>query len=48
MSQSRRSLQESGPALADLEFAVALLPLWRFPQGTGVSLTSEQGTTTGR
>src|SRR5579862_8346745 len=44
MSRSRRSHQEDGPALADLEFAVTLLPLWGFPQATGISLTGEQGT----
>jgi hypothetical protein len=33
-----------GLACAGLEFAVALLPLWGFPQGTGVSPAGEQGT----
>ena len=44
MSQSRRSLQEGGPAAAGLEFAAALLPLWGFPPGTGITPADEQGT----
>ena len=44
MSQSRRSLQEGGPAPAGLEFAAALLPLSGFPPGTGVAPAGEQGT----
>ena len=48
MSQSRRSLQEGdGLALAGLEFAAALLPLWGFPQGTVISPAGEQGTNNG-
>ena len=44
MSQSRRSLQEGGPAPVGLEFAAALLPLWGFPPGTGIAPADEQGT----
>ena len=44
MSQSRRSLQEGGPAPVGLEFAAALLPLWGFPAGTGIAPAGEQGT----
>ena len=29
--------QEGGPAPASLEFAAALLPLWGFPPGTGIT-----------
>ncbi|MGH7610355.1 MAG: hypothetical protein ACREOD_10580, partial [Candidatus Dormibacteria bacterium] len=43
MSKSRRSLQGSLTP-ADLELAAALLPLWGFPKGTGISLAGEQGT----
>src|SRR5579872_6459674 len=44
MSQSRRSPQEGEAALAGLEFAAALLPLWGFPSGTGITPAGEQGT----
>jgi homoserine kinase type II len=44
MSQSWRSAQEGGPALADLEFAAGLLPLWGFPPGTDIAPAGEQGT----
>ena len=44
MSQSRRSLQQGGPAPVGLEFAAALLPLWDFPPGTGIAPAGEQGT----
>ncbi len=37
VSQSRRSLQEGGPAPVGPEFAVALLPLWGFPPGTAIA-----------
>ena len=44
MSGSRRSPQDGEPALAGLEFAAALLPLWGFPPGTGIASAGEQGT----
>jgi len=44
MPQSRRSPQEGGPALAGLEFAAALLPLWGFPPDADIALAGEQGT----
>src|SRR2546429_4167784 len=44
MSQSRRSFQEGGPVPASLEFAAALLPLWGFPAGAGITPAGEQGT----
>jgi homoserine kinase type II len=44
MSQSRRSFQEGGPVPASLEFAAALLPLWGFPAGAGITPADEQGT----
>ena len=44
MSQSRRSLQEGGPAPAGPEFAAALLPLWGFPPGTAIAPADGQGT----
>jgi homoserine kinase type II len=43
MSQSRRSAQEGEPALAGLDFAAALLPLWGFPPGTDIAAAGEQG-----
>jgi hypothetical protein len=44
VSQSRRSLQEGGPAPAGPEFAAALLSLWGFPPGTAISPADWQGT----
>lgn len=44
MSQSRRSLQQDGPAFVGLEFAASLLPMWGFPPGTGISPVGERGT----
>ena len=44
MSQSRRPRQDGGLAAADLEFAAALLPLWGFPPGTGITPADEPGT----
>jgi homoserine kinase type II len=44
VSQSRRSLQEGGPAPAGPEFAAALLPLWGFPPGTAIAPADGQGT----
>jgi homoserine kinase type II len=44
MSGSRRSPQDGEPALVGLEFAAALLPLWGFPPGTGITAAGEQGT----
>jgi homoserine kinase type II len=44
MSRSRRSVQESGPAPADLEFAATLLPLWDFPPDAYIAPADEQGT----
>ena len=44
MSQSRRSLQQGGAEPVGLEFAAALLPLWGFPPGTGITPAGEQGT----
>ena len=43
MSGSRRSPQDGEP-LVGLEFAAALLPLWGFPPGTGITAAGEQGT----
>src|ERR1700685_2048920 len=44
MSQSRRPVQEGGPAPADLEFAAALLPFWGFPPDAYIAPADEQGT----
>jgi len=44
MSGSRRSPRDGEPAPAGLEFAAALLPLWGFPPGTGITAADEQGT----
>ena len=44
MSGARRSRRDGGPAPADVEFAAALLPLWGFPPGTGITPAGEQGT----
>jgi Ser/Thr protein kinase RdoA (MazF antagonist) len=44
MSRSRRSPQDGEPAPGGLEFAAALLPLWGFPPGTGITAAGEQGT----
>ena len=44
MSGSRGSPQDGAQAPAGLEFAAALLPLWGFPPGTGITAAGEQGT----
>jgi homoserine kinase type II len=44
VSQSRRSLQEGGPAPAGPEFAAALLPVWGVPPGTAIAPADGQGT----